>query len=186
MEIEIIKFLQANSNSIFDFIFIFISNLATFFSFLCISIIIFLFVDKIFAYFFSGTYVVGVSINYVLKTVINRPRPFEVDSTIKNLLPTISKSMPSGHMLSFAIITAFIIFLVFTRSNNNIFKILSCILAFLLNFLVFISRMYLGQHFISDCIVGFTLGVVIALLGLIAYSKRRNIYEYFRNLKQKS
>lgn len=184
MEIEIIKFFQSNSNALFDYIWTIISYLASFIGFLIVFIIIFIFFNKIYAIFFAGTYSVGITFNYILKSLINRPRPYEISSAVNNLLEAVGKSMPSGHTVSIVIIVSFILFLIITKSKNKLFISLSVVVSLLLTVMVIISRMYLGQHFISDCMVGFIIGLVFAVLGILLFTQRRNIYEHFRYRKK--
>ena len=182
MEISIIKFLQSASNPFYDFIFIFVSELASYKGFLITFAIFFiLLIVKmkkkknstsfcLFTLSFGVTYGLSVLINTLLKALINRPRPYEVDVSIIDMLHASGQSMPSGHTLSATIICAFIFFSVYYYSKNRALKIsLASVLALFL-VLVGISRMYLGQHFISDVIVGFFLALAFSVLGIYLFT----------------
>ena len=182
MEINIIKFLQSASNPFYDFIFIFVSELASYKGFLItfaiFFIILIILIKKkyketsfcLFTLFFGVTYGLSVLINTLLKSLINRPRPYEVDVSIIDVLHASGQSMPSGHTLSATIICAFIFFGVYYYSKNKALKIsLGAVLSIFL-VLVGISRMYLGQHYISDIIVGLILAFSFSILGIYLFT----------------
>ena len=195
MEISIIKFLQSASNPFYDFIFIFVSELASYKGFLITFAIFFiLLIVKmkkkknstsfcLFTLSFGVTYGLSVLINTLLKALINRPRPYEVDMSIIDMLHASGQSMPSGHTLSATIICAFIFFSVYYYSKNRALKIsLASVLALFL-VLVGISRMYLGQHFISDVIVGFFLALAFSVLGIYLFTILDKRFAYDNNRK---
>lgn len=72
-------------------------------------------------------------------------------------------SFPSGHTT-----TAFTMALIMTHMFNN--KIWSFILP-LLALLAGYSRVYLGQHFLTDILAGTCIGVLSAILSLLVYRK---------------
>lgn len=132
---------------------------------------------------FGVTYGLSVLINTLLKALINRPRPYEVDVSIIDMLHASGQSMPSGHTLSATIICAFIFFSVYYYSKNRALKIsLASVLALFL-VLVGISRMYLGQHFISDVIVGFFLALAFSVLGIYLFTILDKRFAYDNNRK---
>ena len=195
MEISIIKFLQSASNPFYDFIFIFVSELASYKGFLITFAIFFiLLIVKmkknnsstsfcLFTLSFGVTYGLSILINTLLKALINRPRPYEVDVSIIDMLHASGQSMPSGHTLSATIICAFIFFSVYYYSKNRALKIsLASVLALFL-VLVGISRMYLGQHFISDVIVGFFLALAFSVLGIYLFTILDKRFAYDNNRK---
>ena len=90
--------------------------------------------------------------NLTLKPLINRMRPYEVDTSITLLIkPLEDGSFPSGHTLSsFASATALL--LCFKKK---------AIPALVLSVLIAFSRLYLRVHFPSDVLAGIILGVGI-------------------------
>ena len=183
MEIKIIKFLQSARNPFYDFVFTVISELASYKGFLICFAIFFILTliyykqnknfknFALFNVFFVSTYGLAVLTNTILKIIINRSRPYVVDTSIVDVLHASGQSMPSGHTLSATIICFFIFFSVYYFSKNKNLKII--LGAFLSTFiiLVMVSRMYLGQHYISDVIVGFVLAFVFSLLSVIIFIK---------------
>ena len=103
-------------------------------------------------------------IYYLIKNTFKRQRPFNAHESIKKLvIPPDKYSLPSGHS-SGATITTLIIIHFFPISNIEIL--------FVWPLLIGMSRIMLGVHYLSDAIVGITLGylsyyISIMLLNLI-------------------
>lgn len=187
MEIKLIKFLQSAKNPFYDFIFTSVTHLASYIGFILVfaTFLLIVFMKRKqksqnllnYTITFGITYGIGVLLNYILKVIINRPRPYEVDASIVNALEAFGQSMPSGHTLSATIICTFIVFGVYYFSKNKHLTIASAVLSGLFLVLTIISRMYLGQHYISDCIVGLVTAFVYSVLGIFIFlklSKREN------------
>ena len=114
--------------------------------------------------------------NIALKRVINRQRP-----EIEHLVVVESLSYPSGHSMS---AMAFYGFLIYLSFRIKLPKWLRGLLVFFFIFLILgigISRIYLGVHFPSDVLGGFTAGliwvafciVLFNLIDLIRKGRRR-------------
>jgi membrane-associated phospholipid phosphatase len=117
-----------------------------------------------FVLFFSG------AINTLFKQSFRGPRPFWLDPSL-GLLETDGYGIPSGH----------------TQNSTALFILIASwihsrwawLLAMIMIALMGISRIYLGDHFISDVLAGLLLGTII-LLGVFfwrryfatAFSKR--------------
>lgn len=108
--------------------------------------------------------------DYILKPLINRPRPFNLDLdfwkasyTYPDLVPKPSSvSFPSGHTSSsFAAATALI------TSRKKRIWIPSLVLAFL----IAISRIYVHVHYCTDVLAGFVVGVIYGLLAYLIIEK---------------
>jgi len=121
----------------------------------------------------AGEYI-GVSVfislllNSVIKVVVQRPRPFLVDSNIVNLRDTTSSgySFPSGH----------------TQGATSVFGSVAVwmkkkwitISTIVIVIMVALSRMYLGVHYLTDVLVGGALGIGISFLVYHLYKKNNN------------
>lgn len=94
--------------------------------------------------------------NLLIKNLVARPRPFELDPTIQLLItaPT-DRSFPSGHTLSSAC-AATVLF----RSRREIGKAIG-IAAIVLACLIAFSRLYLQVHFPSDVLGGAAIGIAV-------------------------
>lgn len=136
---------------------------------------VFVFFNKLFAIYFGTTYGVAVGINFLLKHLINRPRPYAMDPQIINKMPAIGMSFPSGHSLSAALIAAFLIFIILKTVKNKKIKIFLICLTILFVLLVIFSRLYLGQHYLSDTLAAIVLAGVYSVISLYLYNKNKFI-----------
>ena len=168
-EIEIIKTLQKNTSEIFDIFLKLVSHLANYIGFILVFLILFIFLNKKYSIYFALTYGFSILFNFILKIVINRPRPYIVDNSIINILPGSGNAMPSGHTLSATILICFILYIIWDKKYKNYIKILATFISLIFLILTIISRMYLGQHYLTDTIVGFLEGLIFSITSLNFY-----------------
>ena len=118
---------------------------------------LFLWYDPYLSGYIGMTFLNGIWLNILVKTIINRQRPFEsLDEIIIFEPKPHSRSFPSWHSyngLAQAIILAYLL-------NSLLFLILFLIIALLIGF----SRIKLGVHYPSDVIAGFFLGFLGAIM----------------------
>lgn len=109
----------------------------------------------------------GIICNIILKPMLARIRPFDVNTAIKLLINKPGDfSFPSGHT-SASFTAASVLF--FRKSK---LFVPSLVLAFLISF----SRLYLYVHYPSDVLAGLVLGVLCGYIGHRAVaSKEINI-----------
>ena len=92
--------------------------------------------------------------NLVLKNVVARIRPYEVEEGLKALIPPVyGYSFPSGHTSS-----AFTCAVTLWFYNKKIFYG-----AFVVAALIGFSRIYLGVHYPTDVLFGAVFGTLIAI-----------------------
>lgn len=107
-------------------------------------------------------FVLGVILEAVLngafKGVYQRERP---DSEMWWMTET-SSSFPSGHSTGTGFVYPYIIFIFALTENNKKIKIPVIVLSALFIFIVPVSRIVLGMHYLSDCIAGLALGLLTA------------------------
>ncbi|SFF13487.1 undecaprenyl-diphosphatase [Sulfitobacter brevis] len=104
------------------------------------------------------TLVCNVISVWLLKLVFARARP-DVALYVES-----SYAFPSGHSATIATLSVFLTYvLVRERIGQDLFWILSC---FTLVFLVGLSRVYLGEHFLSDVLNGYLVGTLWAITGI--------------------
>lgn len=166
MEIQIIKYIQTLKSPFFDGAMWFFTYLASFYAIILFFIIFFFFASKKYSFLFLISALFNVGLNFILKILINRPRPYQISSDISNVTNSLGQSMPSGHMVTITTIFFFLIFFLFKRLKANTSKIILIILSAIIITLVAISRMYFGQHYISDLAVGFVEALILCSIEL--------------------
>ncbi len=106
--------------------------------------------------------------NVILKPLVARIRPCDVDSAVLLLIPHPGGfSFPSGHTgASFAAASA----LFFSRNKFGVF-------AFVVAALIGFSRLYLYVHYPSDVLAGALIGIMLGWLGnILVASIRENLH----------
>lgn len=103
-------------------------------------------------------------ISSLLKYWIDRPRPTSAMVTIWE--ETSRQSFPSGHTLFYTIFFGFLLLImVNVKSIPKWFRITVAFISLFMIFLIPVSRVFLGAHWITDVLGGFLLGI-ICLYGL--------------------
>jgi len=114
----------------------------------------------------------GLSVQHG-KKYISRDRPVDVAYYAEK-----NFSFPSGHATTSMALYGFCAYLLYRLYRSVMARTSILILAILLIISVGFSRIYLGVHFLSDVLAGFTLGLLWVLLGLsilewLHYVRRR-------------
>lgn len=184
MEINIISFLQNYKSDVLTTIMKGVSYLSHYWGFIIAFIALLIICKKkIYTVVFGLSYGIGVGLNYVLKTLISRARPFDASGLIENLMPSTGYSMPSGHCVSITIIAVFFIYALLQNLNKNWFRQIAVFGSYLFIPLTMFSRMYLGQHFLTDTLAGVGLGLLICFISIQVY--RKHILKLPKPIKQK-
>lgn len=146
-------------------------NTATIFILLCLVVwlLIKMVKNKKLAMIFFGSLVSNVLLNQLIKAVIRRERP------VNSLIYVGGFSFPSGHAMVSMAFYGMLIYLFYKLVKNKIFRnVLICSFGLLI-LLIGFSRIYLGVHYFSDVLVGFSL----SLLYLDVFSSLTNKYKIF-------
>jgi undecaprenyl-diphosphatase len=126
---------------------------------------------------YRSTLLIGVAfvgalvLNSLLKFGFDRPRP----DLVAPMAYTISPSFPSGHALLAAATYLTIGALLARGQPNRVLKAYLFLLAAVLTFIVGFSRVYLGVHWPSDVLAGWTIGGLWALVCCLMASRLQRI-----------
>ncbi|MGM7635152.1 phosphatase PAP2 family protein [Bacillus sp. Hm123] len=125
-----------------------------------------LFVKRRFSYalFFILTVALGGAFNSLLKEAFRRQRP-----EILRLIEQGGYSFPSGHSMGSFIFYGAIAFLLFELLRHRWAKVVGTVAAFGLILLIGLTRIYLGVHYPSDVIGGFTIGAAWLIFSIAAF-----------------
>jgi undecaprenyl-diphosphatase len=102
----------------------------------------------------------GEGLNLALKDLFDRPRP----DIALHLAPVDSPSFPSGHAMESAVIYFTLAALLARLVEPRRLKLYFLGLAAVFSLVVGLSRVYLGVHYPSDVLAGWTAGLAWALL----------------------
>lgn len=123
----------------------------------------------------SASSILTTSLNNLLKQLFHRVRPDDILS----LVAPGSFSFPSGHAMSGMVFYGLLIVLFSHRLKNKPVKY--CLTGFLCLLILFIgvSRVYLGVHYPTDILAGWSVG--LCLLIIFEYAADRFTRKYVRN-----
>ncbi len=154
---------------------LFISTIGNFFPLFIILLLLTLYINKsghkkASVYLFLSTSI-GVLISTFLKIIIARPRPTSdlVDVVVKLK----DFSFPSGHCVSFTVLFGFLYYYLTIYYKDNSYSKLIRLLLLVLIASVGFSRIYLGAHWLTDCLSGYLLGAVILFTTIKLFKNER-------------
>ena len=160
MELDLIRLIQMMRNPFFDYLFYMITQLGDQLAFIAIAVIIYWTIDKKFAHKFVFAFMLSAIVNTGLKVLFRRIRPFYYQGiTAEPKWLTSGFSFPSGHAQASGVL-GYTACYVSKQKGIKWLYALGIIGMILIPF----SRLYLGQHFLSDVIVGVILALLIAHL----------------------
>lgn len=147
-------------NEVLTSIFKIITNLGGAYCLIFISILCAIFVkNKKIAFAIPINLILSTMLNLVLKNIVERPRPIGY-----RLIDETGYSFPSGHSMISAAFYGLIIYFIWKNVKNTKLKYIACVLLGLLIVLIGISRIYLGVHYASDVIGGFTISIAYLII----------------------
>jgi membrane-associated phospholipid phosphatase len=126
-------------------------------------------------YRIEALWVLGTSASAVatmlLKDVVHRPRPDPQLVGVTAALP--DWSFPSGHTVQYTTLFGFAFYLVFVLLRRSAARTLCLVVLALPVVLVGPSRLYLGQHWLSDVLGGYAVAVLLLVPYCWAYARIR-------------
>ena len=117
-----------------------------------------------------GTSVVAI-VNALVKLPIHRPRP--TPDLVDVFFQLTDYSFPSGHTAQYTALFGFAFFLVYVLAHRGPIRTLLLIGLALPIALIGPSRMYLGQHWLSDVLGGYAIGTLFLVPYCYLYARRR-------------
>lgn len=111
---------------------------------------------------FAFILLTGIVLNLLLKSTFQRPRP-----VLMPLVEEYSYSFPSGHSMNSFIFFTAVYFYIFRRNKDQATKYILLSVCMAVIFLIGLSRVYLGAHYPSDVIAGYSAGMCWFLLVLL-------------------
>lgn len=156
LDLSFVKWIQKVLGSNFlDVIMFGITQLGDMYAFILLAVILYWAVNKKFAYKFFLAFVGSSLVNSVFKVIVKRPRPYKLGAE-SIFTETHGYSFPSGHSQAAGVI--YYSMMDEYGKKNKVIKYI--VISFLI--LVPFSRIYLGQHFLTDVIVGALVGIVMS------------------------
>ena len=135
---------------------IYLTNIGSSISVISICIIsLIVFKDKIYGILISINLCILGLIQVIFKSIFTRSRPLDI-----NLIVEKGYSFPSGHSLTSLAFYGFIIYLIYKSKLNIGEKRLLISMLSIIILVIGLSRVYLGVHYFTDVIGGFTLSYV--------------------------
>ena len=107
----------------------------------------------------AGAALGGYLLSNTLKVFFQRPRP----TVVPHLAPVVSASFPSGHSMLSSIVYLTLGALLARTVAQRREKIYFIATSLLLTFLIGLSRVYLGVHYPTDVLAGWSAGIAWAL-----------------------
>jgi len=155
MDLQIVEFIQSFRTGFFDLFFSLITELGDETIFIVIVGLFYWTVSKTYGYRYAMLFLTSVVFNESLKGLFQRPRPFTLDSVESVVPETSGYSIPSGHAQNSTMHA-----LLLNERFGSLYKFVRPVLTTLVVLISF-SRIYLGQHYLSDVIAGVAVAAAI-------------------------
>jgi len=113
-------------------------------------------------------------LNGLVKSFYGRVRPDQIE----HLIEQGGHAFPSGHAMGAVIVYGGLFFLFTQYSNSKPWQWLLGIISVILILMIGLSRIYLGVHYPSDVIAGFSLGFSWLCLAIAVYGLRATQHDF--------
>lgn len=116
---------------------------------------------------FTGNLMLIAGINWVIKHIVQRPRP---DESLR-LVEESGFSFPSGHAMVTTAFYGLLIYFAYHHIENKLLRNVICIGLALLIVLIDFSRVYLGVHYLSDVLAGSLISIAYLIVAITIAEK---------------
>lgn len=159
------NFVAEHRNNFFNGFFKYFTFIGSFWGLAIICAVLFFVVkQKHIATFSALSLCFAGILNYVIKIIIKRPRPDLM------IIAENGYSFPSGHAMMSLALFGILIYFVCCYIKNKPLKIFVSFALASLTLLIGFSRIYLGVHYLSDVLAGFSLATAI-VVGFVFVNK---------------
>lgn len=110
------------------------------------------------------------AIGLLIKVLVDRPRPSPDLFHVLNVLDKGRQSFPAGHVESYVAILGFLWFLAFTQARITWVRSLSLFVFGEMITVIGISRIYTGEHWLTDVVGGYLLGSAWLIVTIWLYN----------------
>lgn len=156
-ELDIIKFIQQIRSTFLDTVMELVTQLGDQLAFIGIVLVIYWFFNKRIAFKLVFVFISSAVVNELLKGVFLRPRPYVEDISVGVGELTHGYAFPSGHAQNTGVIST-VLYKNYGKSNKWLKWVLLAALI-----IVPFSRMYLGQHYLTDVLAGVIIGILLVI-----------------------
>ncbi len=157
MDLDVVKIIQSLRNPVLDWLFYFITHFGDKYVFIGAAVIIYWTINKRYAHRFVFAFMISALVNSSLKQIFQRLRPYYYPGvTYETRWLTPGYAFPSGHSQAAGVL-GYTLYDVSKRKNKKWILYLGIAIMVLVPF----SRVYLGQHYLSDVVVGVLLSFVL-------------------------
>jgi len=132
-----------------------ITNFANMYWLIGMSVLLFIIIkNKKTSILFFINLVLSALTNFILKQIIQRPRPIE-----HRIIDEKGYSLPSGHSMVSMAFYGFLVYFIYKNIKNKYIKTILIVLLSVLIISIGVSRIYLGVHYTSDVLAGFLVAI---------------------------
>lgn len=171
----VFSFVKSYINPVNTRVMVFFTTLGNYEIVLFGNIMLFLFLflvkkQKMFAIRIALVALGGLFLMYILKGFFERPRP-----DFPLLVPALGFSFPSGHSLNSLIFYGLVVYICWIYLNNKILKLLISVILITTILLIGVSRIYIGVHYFTDVVAGFSIGIIWLFCWIGMIDRFRNL-----------
>jgi undecaprenyl-diphosphatase len=127
-----------------------------------LAAVLFLAIRRPWAALLCAATLLGLPLNMWIKELIGRVRPDE--TLVSVVLPAVGLSFPSGHAMVSLLFYGYLALMAWIHLRHRVWRRFWTLGFALIALCISVSRVYLGVHWFSDVIGGWTAGLLLLLL----------------------